>query len=501
MDFNKWTFADAPRAFHINLHRNGIPLLDEPLQPPNTYFMFEETGDVIFGYSEPKVNISFRATDMKPSVKISYKQKINIDLPGLDKFVELDKVLAPYFPSEAFEETLDDTPQESWTPPGELLHSYKYDGSFFEIWHASLLDPKAFQILRNMKVLIPMFIEGGTFAFLEDDEAENERWATERWKVFFIYQVENKDYSLAGFSTSYSFSTFPKALKNGSTSDSKYDSDGSDFLEGLAVIPPVLPNSTRERISQFLILPPYQRQSHGINLYQTMVKIFMNDPAIFEITVEDPNESFDCLRDYCDLSTLLYDPEFSSLKPISALPHPSLFSKASVPISLIVPRETITALWTRHKLIRRQVEHLIELYILRQIPSNHRSRTRIMSRKHLSFDENDRKYYFWRLLVKYRVYVRNKEDLAEVPENERIAKMESSVDSLQEQYEQLIAGFESRVDSGWLTDAQQANDAASGAERTLVVNGGSTKKRKVVESSSDDEDEAPAKRQATEPIA
>lgn len=500
MDFNKWTTPNPPRVFNISLVRNGQPVLDQPFQPEYTYFIFEETGDVIFGYDEPKVDISFRATDMKPHVKISSKQKINIDLPGLDKFVELDKVLAPYFPPESFEQALDDTPQESWTPPGKLLHSYKCNGEFFEIWHANLLDPKAFEILKNLKVLIPMFIEGGTFAFLEDDEAVNESWATERWKVFFLYQVENKDYSLAGFSTSYSFSTFPEAPKDAPTSDQTEESISPDFLESLGDDPPVSPESTRERISQFLILPPYQGHSHGINLYQTMIKIFMNDPAIFEITVEDPNEAFDCLRDFCDLATLLSDPEFSSLKPISSLPHPSLSSKAIVPIANIVPREIITTLCTRHKLIKRQVEHLIELHILRQIPHTHRSRTRVMSRKAQSFNEKDRQYYFWRLLVKYRVFIRNKEDLAEVAENERIERIESSVDSLQEQYEQLISGFEKRVGSGFLTDIPQAKDAAGGAERRVVVNGGSTKKRKVIESS-DDEDEAPAKRQATEPLA
>lgn len=123
-----------------------------------------------------------------------------------------------------------------------------------------------------------------------------------------------------------------------------------------------------------------------------------------------------------------------------------------------------------------------------------------MSRKAQSSNEKDRQYYFWRLLVKYRVFIRNKEDLAEVAENERIERIESSVDSLQEQYEQLISGFEKRVGSGFLTDIPQAKDAAGGAERRVVVNGGSTKKRKVIESS-DDEDEAPAKRQATEPLA
>jgi len=90
----------------------------------------------------------------------------------------------------------------------------------------------------------------------------------------------------------------------------------------------------------------------------------------------------------------------------------------------------------------------------------------------------------------------------EIEQNERVERIESSVDSLQEQYEQLMESFGKRVESGWLTDGSLHADG--GAERTLVVNGGgAARKRKViVESDEDDdsEDAVPSKRQATEPL-
>src|SRR6201999_4447679 len=107
-------------------------------------------------------------------------------------------------------------------------------------------------------------------------------------------------------------------------------------------------------------------------------------------------EHFDNLRDYCDLSTLLSDPTFSSLKPVSSVSDPkTLSSDSPVPIDTILPKDVVSTLCTRHKLIQRQVERLIELYLLNQIPPAHRARTRIMARKWRSSNEDDRRYYFW----------------------------------------------------------------------------------------------------------
>jgi histone acetyltransferase 1 len=69
----------------------------------------------------------------------------------------------------------------SWKPPGELLHSYKAKGKKFEIWQSSLTDPRAKEIVSNMKIFIPFFIEGGTVDFLEEPD-----WALERWKIFLL---------------------------------------------------------------------------------------------------------------------------------------------------------------------------------------------------------------------------------------------------------------------------------------------------------------------------
>lgn len=55
----------------------------------------------------------------------------------------------------------------------------------------------------------------------------------------------------------------------------------------------------RYRISQFLILPPFQRQGHGTRFLEA---IYNNRPKnTLEICVEDPSDEFQMLRDRLDL--------------------------------------------------------------------------------------------------------------------------------------------------------------------------------------------------------
>ena len=59
------------------------------------------------------------------------------------------------------------------------------------------------------------------------------------------------------------------------------------------------------RISQFLFLPPFQRQGHGIRLYSFLYNMFLGDKSVVDFTVEDPNDFFQDMRDKHDVSCLL----------------------------------------------------------------------------------------------------------------------------------------------------------------------------------------------------
>ena len=80
----------------------------------------------------------------------------------------------------SFEKRLCEDNAASFTPPGQLLHSYSKDGTDFEIWCGELTDPAVKLLLERMQIFISFFIEGGVPLNLDEEE-----WSLARWRVFF----------------------------------------------------------------------------------------------------------------------------------------------------------------------------------------------------------------------------------------------------------------------------------------------------------------------------
>ncbi len=384
------------------------------------------------------------------------------------------------------------TISKDWKPPGEKLQSFTVEGKQYEIWKASFSDPAARQIWNNMKILVLLFIEGATTEGLEYEDTYD------RWSLYLLYDVSPlKDksttpYTLAGFSTSYRcwiFPTFeiaratkqlPSPAESVNGENEKYASpkltqDSKTFLFNEKIDHLEIPS--RERISQFLVLPPYQGQSLGSRLYETIFKDLMAKPFIYEIPVEDPSESFDAMRDYSDIVYLRSLPAFQSLSIASELPPESLKKDSPIPRDLILGNgQDLEELRHQAKIVTRQFYRVVELHLLSTIPANNRSRARI-TRKGKSSNENDRKYYFWRLALKHRIYSQNADALDQMEDiAEKVEKLESAVDSQQEEFEERLEGIEKRAKFA-AAEGSSSNGAKSHIKR----------KRAIVEDDEDDE--------------
>lgn len=442
------------------------------------------------------MSLSFAAHNMKPHMSISWKDQF----PQLGdiKASDIRGALDDFIPESAFAvesraEALADPNVASFTPPGTLLHSYTHEGSKFEIWKASLTDDGAQKILENAQILVPLFIEGGTM--LELDEP----WVTRRWTLFLLYQVEEKvadasPYSLVGFSTSYRVFTLPDRRQpmendlallqlNDTNMDailSRWNSESADDDAQDLKSPLQLPS--RERISQFLILPPHQGSGHGAKLYNTMFKTLIAPDNVCELTVEDPNEAFDDMRDICDLVWLRENNEdFASLKISTEIDSQKLKANANIPVDDMVDGDAKARIKRSSKIMPRQLGRLIEMQTLSKIPKKYRLNTDRLSRKEKSSNENDRAYYFWRLYVKQRLYIANRDTLAQLDREDRIDKLEATVENVQVDYDRLNALADKRA--SLMSDEQNAS-AHSNSKR---------KKRKVVvEEDEDDEQDAEA---------
>ncbi|KAK8213923.1 acyl-CoA N-acyltransferase [Phyllosticta capitalensis] len=463
--------ANSNEALNINLVRRDTPVFEEPFNPAFTYPIFGED-ESIFGFSDLELNLDFAAHDLKPSLQIKYDKKwVPI---GKTKAMDLEGILKEWLHPDALRseksvENGGEAVDSTWRPPGQLLHSYTQGSRQFEIWYGSLADPALREILHRMQILIPLFIEGGTLQALEDFD-----WTIARWKLFLLYEVTPLDddsnaspYTFAGFSTTYRLWVFP--------SKSMLGEDGK--IEDLPKPSSPLDCPSRERISQFVIIPPSQGQAHGSHLYNTMMSLFLNDPNVFEVTVEDPNEAFDDLRDWCDLARLRSNPEFESLTVADSVPEDALRPDITTPSHLILPEDLLSKIRRNSKISSRQFHRLVEMHTLSKIPAMNRKPARI-TRKHKAADANDRRYYFWRHLVKERLFNHNRDQLMQIDASERVEKVEQALGGVEFDYQRLLEVAEKRAARG-----------EGRSPKTIPA-----KRKAIVEDDSEDDEEVEVKK-------
>lgn len=71
------------------------------------------------------------------------------------------------------------------------------------------------------------------------------------------------------------------------------------------------PQNIRPRISQMLVLPPFQGQGIGAQFVEVVYNKFKDDPKVIDITVEDPSDDFRRVRNYVDAKLCMDLPAFA----------------------------------------------------------------------------------------------------------------------------------------------------------------------------------------------
>jgi histone acetyltransferase 1 len=253
---------------------------------------------------------------------------------------------------------------------------------------------------------------------------------------------------------------------------------------------------SRLRISQFLLLPSYRASGHGTALYLSIYNHALSDPLITEVTVEDPNEEFDALRDYADYATLLnlFDNAGIALNPT---PIPVTARKPKkVPTNLLLPTKRLHALRKQQKIAPRQFARVLEMHLLGSIPGENRASLARLTQKHRASNENDRKYYWWRLLVKQRIYKKQIDILMQLDPSERVEALDRAVSSQQDEYGERLEGFVGRL----MRAEKEGLEMGEGSEEAKVNGNGigiisasevasARAKRKVVIEDGDDDSE------------
>ena len=172
-----------------------------------------------------------------------------------------------------------------------------------------------------------------------------------------------------------------------------------------------------------------------------MVKTFLAEPHCIEITVEDPNEAFDDLRDYCDYNRLLKDGTLAQISLRTDIDPKLSRSRAGVriPTSKLLDVPLLENIRTKNKMAPRQFARLVEIHLLSKIaPHARQAGTARLTKKGNSIDHDDRAFYYWRLLVKQRIYKKNKDILVQLDRADRVDKIDQTVADQANDYERLL---------------------------------------------------------------
>lgn len=324
----------------------------------------------------------------------------------------------------------------NWQPPGTLHDNFQAADGSYEIRKGHLADPAVRQLINRIEILVPLFIEGGSYIGRVPDSEEPWKGPDDatRWTVFLLYKKQagagatgSTSYTFMGYSTVYRFFPFQAPTPPASpAADWELPKGGFDLDE--------LP--CRSRLSQFIILPPFQGRGVGARLYNSIFKHYLHSPQTLELTVEDPNEAFDDMRDLADLTYLRTVPEFSKVKINTSVTLPK--DPASAVPRDIVDMTLLDKLKRDTKIAPRQFARLIEMHTMSQLPESVQPRLGV-DRGPSPTKEDKHQYHLWQLFVKKRIYQQNRDVLGQIEPPERLEKLGEALRSVELEYARLLA--------------------------------------------------------------
>lgn len=310
-----------------------------------------------------------------------------------------------------------------------------------------MLDSRIRGIIERMQIFISFFIEAGTPLNTKDAD-----WTLDRWTVYFVYEKSSKSsepyvspYSLIGYATTYRFYTFRPRYQT--ASETERDSVTPSFVLPFAKEISAAALPSRLRISQFLVLPPHQSFGHGSALYSAIYSDALADDTIRELTIEDPSEEFDVLRDINDWKIL--EPKFAAAKlRINTNPLESSQKRrfTKLPTPKLLPIETLRSIRSATKVAPRQFARQLEMYLLSLVPFSHRAAgganlTKLLIQKSKASDPKDKLYYWWRLILKQRIFKKNRDILLQLEGDEKRNGIDDAARAQEDEYEKLLLFF------------------------------------------------------------
>lgn len=370
----RWT-SSSNDALKISIVNNSE---DKAIQfKPNFTYPLYGDKETIFGFKDLTIHLVFDSVTFKPFINAKYSASIK-------NYDNVLKILGDNLPENDFimkdENKWRDickNEHKTYSLPDEKYKIGEYaigNSNKFAIYKVKLSEnPNLLKLHRRIQILSLFFIEGASYIDTEEP----------LWDIYWLFNTETKE--CIGFATTYKYWYYGGHL----------NFDSQNYKK-----------QYRAKISQFLILPPYQGKSHGTQLYSHIYDSWKTDFSVVEVTIEDPNESFDDLRDINDLMMLSEEKFFASLE--------NKLQNNNLQISVWLEDQR-----THFKLEKRQFERCVEMILL--------------------YLQSDKEY---NAFVKKRLYRKNFEALNDIPDNDgKIKAINNSFNLLTEDYHRILEKF------------------------------------------------------------
>nr|CAG4646276.1 EOG090X06NC [Macrothrix elegans] len=273
-------------AIELKLVRTSSDLQNDEMtfHPEMSHQVFGEN-ESIFGYQDLHVYLYYTAGRLDTYFGMKFQKKVDPKqfdgaLPD-DVISAISQKLQPGFKSnlEDFISSLEK--DKNFKPLGQHVSTYKTNEGLpteriFEIYICNIEEPGFRSYHERLQTFLLWYVDAASFIDVDDH----------KWRFYLLFEKYSDDglfrYAICGYATVYLYFAYP--------------------------------NKIRPRISQFLILPPFQRKGLGAELLNVIYRSFLRDCNILDITVEDPSEEFVRLRDFVDAKNCIRLPSFSKEK-------------------------------------------------------------------------------------------------------------------------------------------------------------------------------------------
>uniref|UniRef100_A0A672JK77 Histone acetyltransferase type B catalytic subunit n=1 Tax=Salarias fasciatus TaxID=181472 RepID=A0A672JK77_SALFA len=245
---------DDSTSFHPEVNTELIPA--------------DSGGEVAFGYKGLNIQLYYTAGNLSTLFRVRYSSKVTelFDCVEPDDVEsKIREIIPPGFTANTDDFISLLEKEAKFEPFGPLLHSYTVPNEeagvlTYQIHKADITCPGFQEYHGRLQTFLMWFIETASFIDTDDD----------RWDFFLVFEKYNKDgetlYATVGYMTVYNYYVYP--------------------------------DKTRPRVSQMLILPPFQGEGHGAQLLEAVHRFYCGLPKVQDITAEDPSDNYVNLRDY-----------------------------------------------------------------------------------------------------------------------------------------------------------------------------------------------------------